>query len=166
MYIYSSKKIKDKYDYNLIQAQNKLKELEIFCGEEPKFLGLNGWVFEKTIQSCIREEFRNQNIIANFTEQFPIESRKKVDLKINNVCLDIKVSGLYDKKEIKKHEERRNIIKSQNMEYIFLTGQETHEPYEKGIISIFGNEYSFFLFNRQRENEWQRFIDKLVSIGT
>jgi hypothetical protein len=70
-------KIWDIYEGNLQQAKDKLAELEVFCNHAPDFRGLGSWIFEQTIQFCLRKEIEARGIKAEFCEQIPLIRRAK-----------------------------------------------------------------------------------------
>ncbi len=55
MKIYDEVKINDLYETNKKSASNKLKEIEVFCGNEPNLLGLNRWVMNKLYSIALRK---------------------------------------------------------------------------------------------------------------
>ncbi len=58
MALYNDALIQTLHQANLKDAQARLSGLEVFCGCPAAFGGLNGWVFEQTIQFCLRIEKR------------------------------------------------------------------------------------------------------------
>ena len=161
MRIYDEIKINNLYETNKKRASDKLKEIEVFCGNEPNLLGLNGWVYEQTIQYCIKKELIRKNIKAQISEQVTLKSRSKVDLKINNIAIEIKTSGLYHIKDIDKYNKYMKIAKSKGLKYLYLSGSESYKKYKEGMIAALGKECSFFL---DEQREWDRFMNTIESL--
>ena len=168
MTIFNESDIKNLFDDNLKKAKNLLKKLEVFCGDEPKFNGLDGWVLEKTIQHCIREELKKKRITHNIVEQFGLGGKSKVDLKVGNVAIEIKKSGFYDSRnKVSKQcrDRRRAANKNGASRYVVMSLKGTHSPLWKTIRRVIGRKNTFCLFfkNKQQKDEWKRFIDLLCS---
>ena len=62
MSVFYEKTIRELYERNLALAKAKLTELPVHCGHVPNFGGLNGWVFEQTIQYCLQKEIEAEGI--------------------------------------------------------------------------------------------------------
>ena len=60
--------MKSIYITNLNKAIEGLKQLDVYCNRDIKIKGLNGWVLEQTIQSCIQDELSQKNISCNIEE--------------------------------------------------------------------------------------------------
>jgi hypothetical protein len=69
MSIFTENKIYELYETNHRAAADKLKQIPVYCGNEPSFTGLNGWVFEQTIQYCIKKELKAKRIKTETIEQ-------------------------------------------------------------------------------------------------
>jgi len=96
MTIYNEDQIYELYSSSLTKAVRKLTEVPVFCGNEPSFSGLNGLVFEQTIQYCIKKELKAQKVKVEIVEQAKLRSRIKTDLRIGDVAIEIKQSGLFN----------------------------------------------------------------------
>lgn len=163
--------IKRLFSRNLQTAKDALQRLEVFCGEEPKFNGLPGWVFEKAIQNCIRKELKGKGVESKIREQVSLGGRSKVDLVIGEkIAIEIKVNGLYeptDKIE-KRYQNHRKAAENRGWQYIFLSLDGTYGPYREAIIKALGEENVFYLFFgyplKQQKGEWKRLINLLCSV--
>lgn len=87
--IFNEEQVWSLYEKNSKQAINKLEEIEVFSGEEARFSGLNGWVFEKTILYCIRAELSQKNIDLKIQEQASLGGRVKADLSVGSVAIEL-----------------------------------------------------------------------------
>ncbi len=161
MTIYTKAKIEKLYRASFKSAINKLKEIPIFCGNEPNFTGLGGWVFEQTIQYCLKRELKARKIKIDIAEQVNLKPRVKADLKIGNVVIEIKQSGLFDRSAIAKYAIYKQAANLLGMEYVFITLGERYEPYRIGIIKEIGDENSFFL---DTDGDWARFVDRVTQL--
>ncbi|MDA8240095.1 MAG: hypothetical protein M0Z67_06965 [Nitrospiraceae bacterium] len=94
--------VRDRYHDALKEAARRLKELSVFCGRDPAFSGLSGWVFEKTIQKCIRDSLTSCGAALAIDEQFPLGGRK-ADLRVGRVVVEIKSAGLFGQLDIAKY---------------------------------------------------------------
>lgn len=139
-------------------AKRHLTQLRVYSGNEPTFSGLSGWVFEQTIQYCIKRELRVANVRSEITEQVRFGSRAKADLRIGNVAVEIKLSGLFSKTDIAKYRKYKQAANSMGLEYLFVTGGESYQQYRDGIARVLGQENVFFL---DTPNEWKRLIARL-----
>jgi len=157
---FSEEQIRDLFKKNLGRAKKLLTKLPIFCGEKDDFSGLHGWVFEKTIQYCIREELKTKGIRTNFQEEINLGGRSRVDLVVGKTAIEIKLRGLFSSNSIEKYRNCKTLAKKQGYNcYIYLTLGESYRPYREGIINVLGKENTFFL---DEAGEWTRFIDQLI----
>lgn len=161
MTIYDKDQIDELYESNLTVAKQKLSEIKVFCGTEPSFSGLNGWVFEQTIQYCLRKELEARKVRAEIKEQVKLKSRVKVDIGIGKVVIEIKQSGLFNSPDIDKYKRYRKFACDKGLEYLFVSGGESYQPYKDGVIKAIGQENAFFL---DKDGEWERFISRLVRL--
>ena len=162
---YNNETVKSIYITNLNKAIEGLKQLDVYCNRDLKIKGLNGWVLEQTIQSCIKEELSQQNIFCNFEEQYALKSRIKIDLKIDDkILIEIKVSGIYSRNTEETYMKYKKITEEKNFEYLYITLKEGYEHYRELMYKVFGKENAFFL---DRDNsEWERFINRIINILT
>jgi hypothetical protein len=159
--IYTENSVNELYESNLRTAKDLLKTLPIYCGVEPKFTGLTGWVFEQTIRHCIQKELDAMDIKVEIEEQVALIRRAKVDLKIGNTAIEIKTSGLFSRDDIAKYKTYQIEAKTKNWQYVFLSIGET--TFRTGIIEALGRENVVLLYEydgswRASCGEWQRFI--------
>lgn len=139
----------------------KLAEIPIFRGNEPDFAGLRGWVFEQTIQYCLRRELKARKVKVEIGEQEKLQSRIKADLRIGCAVIEVKLSGFYTRSAITKYEEYRKAANALGLEYLFVTGSERYQLYRDGITKALGKRNAFFL---DTSGEWKRFIDRVVQL--
>ena len=160
---YSEKQILKLYQNQLVESNNLLKKLKIFCGtKEPLIQGLHGWIFEQVIQYCLREELDEIGLTnLQIREQVTFHGRKKADLKISNIIIEIKSEGLFGKKSIQKYKEYKKIADKMGLQYLYITGGERVKDYIKGTINSFGNKNTFFL---DEEGHWEKFVNRIIDI--
>lgn len=156
---FNGKSIEALFEKSKLQAKRNLKKLDVCCGEEPDFAGLNGWVFEKTILSCLLEELVVKGIVRKIEEQVSLGGRARADLKIGSVAIEIKVSGLFSFDDIQKYGKYRKAAEKQGLQYLFLSREESYAPYRKGIIKTLGKANVFYLSDK---SEWSRFVARLI----
>jgi hypothetical protein len=144
---------------NLKQAKANLAKLKVYCGKEPVFAGLSGWVFEQTIQHCIQRELEAQGAKPTMAEQVSLGGRVRADLSVGNVAIEIKLSGLYGLDGVRRYRQYRKAAEKKGFRYLFLTGGETYQPYRNGIIEALGRSNVFFLSD---SGEWNRFVTVLI----
>src|SRR5689334_19076052 len=102
--IYDETKVEKVYQKSLRDAKELLRELRVHSGREPNFSGLSGWVYEQTIQHCIRKELKEMGLVAKpVLEQVSLGGRTRVDLLIGNTAIEIKTSGLFGLHEIERY---------------------------------------------------------------
>ncbi len=156
-------KIGELFNSNLSEAKELLSSLDIFCGNDINIKGLNGWVFEQTVQYCIRKELELLKIQAKYSEQEKIHKRgASVDLVINNIAIEIKKSGLFCQADIAKYEKYKEYaIKQGFKEYLFISGVEEAKLYRAKMQEIIGLNNTFFL---DIPNEWNRFMNRLIEL--
>ena len=156
---FNGKSIEALFEKSKLQAKRSLGKIGVCCGDEPDFAGLNGWVFEKTILSCILEELVVKGIARKVEEQFSLGGRARADLKIGSVAIEIKVSGLFSFDDIQKYGKYRKAAEKQGLQYFFLSREESYAPYRRGIIKVIGKENVFYLSDK---GEWSRFVTRLI----
>ncbi len=161
MTIYNEYQVYKLYLSSLKSATRMLKQIRVFCGNEPNFSGLDGWVFEQTIQYCIKKELKARKVKAEIAEQVKLKSRIKVDLKIGNAAIEIKKSGLFSASDVAKYRKYRKAVNDLGLEYLFITGGERYQPYRRGITTALGKANTFFL---DTSGDWKRFINRLVHL--
>ncbi|MDP3773659.1 MAG: hypothetical protein Q8Q85_05265 [Gemmatimonadales bacterium] len=143
------------YASSLKRAKEKLAELSVFSGKEPHFSGLSGWVFEQTVQHCIRKELKAKRVRAEVTEQVSLGGRAKADLVVGTVAIEIKTSGLFSLKDATKYKRYRKAAEARGLRYVYLTWEESFLPYKRALDRALGKKNVFYLND---DGEWQRFI--------
>ncbi len=156
-------KIWELYKRNLQQAKDKLAELEVFCNHAPKFGGLGGWIFEQTIQFCLRKELEARRIKAEFQEQIPLKGRVKADLGVGTLAIEVKSAGLFSKDDAERYGRYKQAAEDKGLEYLFVTSGESNAGYRKGIIEAIGTDNVFFLDDPK---DWGRFVTTVAAAVT
>ncbi len=144
--LFDEYEIAELFNSNLSEAKELLSSLDIFCGNDINIKGLNGWVFEQTVQYCIRKELELLKIQAKYSEQEKIDRRgASVDLVINNIAIEIKKSGLFSQADIEKYEKYKGYAIRQGFrEYLFISGVEEAKLYRTKMQEIIGFNNTFF----------------------
>ena len=153
--------VEERFHSAFQDATRCLKGLTVFCGQDPAFGGLSGWVFEKTIQKCIRESLASRRDALPIDEQFSLGGRVKADLKVGTVVVEIRSAGLFGQADIDKYRTCKSAARSLGLRFVFLSLYESHQPFRAGVTDALGAENVFFL--REDAGSWQRFIDLLLS---
>lgn len=154
--IFNEQEVWDLYDTNLIQAQNKLSEIEVYCGRKAEFAGLSGWVFEQTIKYCILKELEAKGVKAEVREQVSLGGRAKADLAVGQAAIELKTSGLFGIGDVERYRKYKKDAEAQRFKrYLYLTWEETYFPYKEGLNQALGKNNVFYL---KDNGEWQRFI--------
>jgi len=156
---YDAKKISEMTETNLRLAKMRLAELPICCGREPSIAGLHGWVFEQTLQFCIREELAEHGLSPDVEEQVGIGGRAKADFRLAHVLIEVKTRGLFGMADVQKYGKYREQAEGRGYRYLFVTASETHEPYRRGIIEALGQSNVFIL---AQPGEWERLVTTIV----
>lgn len=159
MTYYDSTTIDNLYNHNLSLAIQSLLKLDVFCGQSPKISGLNGWVFEQTIQFCLRKELEAIGIQTAFYEQHQLEGKVKVDLLVKHLAIEIKSRGIFGKSEASKYLEYRITAQQLGLKYLYLTRSENYAPYRIAMIEAIGHDDTFFL---DRQDDWDRFVMRVA----
>lgn len=156
---YSEVSIEEIYSKNLELAVGSLAKLPITKGREPKFQGLNGWVYEQTLRSCLEDELERIGITLSISEQVKLKGRAKADLLVGRTAIEIKAGGLFGD-DSEKYGRYKKFTNEMNIAYLYITRHETYRPYYLATQSVFGEAHSFFL---SEKGTWERFISTLVS---
>ena len=133
MTIYTENQIEGLFDSNHQQAIHMLTQLPVYCGTEPGFGQLTGWVYEQTLQHCIRQELNARNLKAEIAVHVKLRGRSKADLKVHNVAIEIKHGGLFGSGDAAKYGGCKEAAAANGWEYLFITQRESHRPYRTGI---------------------------------
>jgi hypothetical protein len=148
------------FDKNKKLAEAKLRELSFFCDGSSSFGGLNGWVFEQTIQHCLTKELRAIGIAKpKFNEQIALGGRAKADLAIGKVAIEIKSGGLFGKDEAERYRRYKRAARSLGMDYLFFSLGESHRPYRVAIVKALNPNNVFFL---DEPKDWGRFVKRIA----
>jgi len=164
---HSGSNIERIFNENLTLAIAALAAVPIARGRTPSFQGLNGWVYEQTIRSCLEDELQLQNVALPLKEQQTLKGRAKVDLivegKKRKVAIEIKAGGIFgnDAERYKKYCEIAQNEKKWT--YLYVTKQETHKPYYDATKAVFGPDAAFFL---NEENGWHDFVTAVIKAST
>jgi hypothetical protein len=100
---YDANKIFELTEANLKLAKARLAELPICCGREPSIAGLHGWIFEQTLQFCIRGELAECGLYPDAEEQVAIGGRAKADFRLAHILLEVKTRGLFGMCDVQRH---------------------------------------------------------------
>lgn len=162
MSIYTENQIDKLFRSNHHRAIRKLAQLPVYCGTGPDFGQLTGWVYEQTIQFCIRRELKARKVKAHIKEHVSLRGRAKADLKVNNVAIEIKHSGLFGSGDAAKYRDYRKAASAKGWEYLYITRGESYRPYRTGIIKALGGKNVFFL---DTNGDWKRFVRRLEELA-
>lgn len=143
------------YKTALFEATTCLSDVSVARGRCPKLKGLNGWIYEQTIRSCIEDELLDEIEGIGIEEQVKLHGRTRIDLVVGSLAIEIKSGGFFGKSDAEKYCKYRKILESLGKRYLYITAYETHEPYRKLAIDTFGDQYTFFL---DSEGSWGEFI--------
>lgn len=164
MNIFSIDDIKKLHQASRDQALSKLKEVEVYSGDEPSFAGLNGWVFEQTIRYCVTHELEAKCVNLEIKEQVSLGGRAKADLQVGNTVIELKTSGLFGQSDVERYGRYRGQALDKGFNrYLYLTWDESHKPYRSGLEQVLDKENVFYI---SEEGEWRRFIDAIISANT
>lgn len=157
--LYTNHDIESIYQTNLEQAIHSLQDIPIARGRKPSFQGLNGWVYEQTIRSCLEDELQARDIHLPMSDQVKLSGRAKVDLFVGkNIAVEIKAGGIF-KDDAQKYARYCKIAKEAKLTYLYITKQETYRPYRDATIAVFGNEHAYFLDDPEA---WGKFVIAIV----
>ncbi len=141
------------------EAKSALAKL--FDGHVPNLGTLNGWVFEQTVQSCLRNELESLGIQAEMREQISLTGRAKADIGVGNVfAIEIKSMGLFSKDDAGRYCRFKQVAEGKGLKYLFLTASETYLAYREGIAAALGPANVFFL---DTPGDWGRFITRIAA---
>jgi len=146
------------YKKYLEDCKTQLKKLEC-CQEGWEKLaitGLNGWVFENLVAFLIKQEL----VSVIIEPQKSLHKRAKVDLLVNGkIAIEVKVAGVYGLDYIQRLKTYRTIAERKGWVYLYISRQESYEPYYEQTRKVLGFENAFFL---DRQNgDWNRFIKRI-----
>jgi len=159
--IFTSKKIWALYEQSCADGIRRLKKIPVFCGADPEFRGLSGWVFEKTIRFCLEMELKAAKVKIPIAEQFKLGSRAKADLCIGPVLVELKLSGFFSGDASEKYRRYRAQAARDGYSYLFFSGMESHLPYRGIAKKTFGANNTFYL---DSSKDWQNFIRRVKDL--
>lgn len=156
---YNGSDIERIFNENLSLAAIGLETIPIARGRKPSFQGLNGWVYEQTIHSCLEDELLLQNISLPITQQKTLKGRAKVDLFVGlNTAIEIKAGGIFGD-DSEKYKKYCSIAAEIGWTYLYITKRETHKPYYEATKAVFGDDSAFFL---NEETGWEDFVNAVI----
>ena len=160
MAIFTTNSVTALFENSLAQAKGALAKLKVSSRKSsPNFAGLNGWVFEQTIQHCLAKELQALRIgKLEFVEQVSLGGRTKADLLVANVAIEIKAGGLFSMDDVDRYGRYRKAADDKGLGYLFLTLVESYAPFRQGIIAALGQTNAFFLDNPK---DWARFVTRI-----
>jgi hypothetical protein len=158
---FDEKNIQRLFDRNLETAKERLASL-MFCSRgAPSFKGLSGWVFEQTVQDCLRKELKALGIRAEIHEQVSLGGRAKADFLIGTIAMEVKTSGLFDRNAANRYRRYRAAAEEKGYVYLYLTLHETWLPYRKAMLKALGQRNAFFL---DTPGDWRRLIARTFNL--
>lgn len=152
---FSGLSVLDLVEKNLRIARKKLAELPVYCGNEPTFGDLHGWVFEQTVQWCLLHELATFGLKPEIEEQVKLTGRAKVDFRVGRVMVELKTGGLFSMGDVAKYRRYRQTAESLGYRYLFVSKYEDCERYQPRILKGIGREN---VFNLNQPNHWKRFV--------
>ncbi len=160
---YNGSEIERIFNENLSLATTGLETIPIARGRKPSFQGLNGWVYEQTIHSCLEDELLLQDISLPITQQKTLKGRAKVDLFVGlRTAIEIKAGGIFGDDAV-KYQKYCNIAAEIGWTYLYVTKRETHKPYYNATKATFGPDAAFFL---DEETGWHDFVNAVIRANT
>ena len=160
---YNGSDIERIFNENLSLAMTGLEAIPIARGRKPSFQGLNGWVYEQTIHSCLEDELLLQSISLPITQQKTLKGRAKVDLFVGlRTAIEIKAGGIFGN-DAEKYKKYREIASKEGWTYLYITKKETHKPYYDDTKAVFGEDGAFFL---NEETGWEDFVNAVIKANT
>ena len=152
--------IQERYKRALAEAESLLSGLDIARGRPVKVKGLNGWVFEQVLRTCIDEELAGLGLTPEFEEQASLGGRSRVDLRVGTVAVEIKAAGFFGN-EGGRYSRYRVRAEAKGWRYLYVTLHETYAPYVDVARQAFGADNAFFL---DRYGEWGRFVARIAEL--
>jgi hypothetical protein len=158
MLLYDETRIWKLYEKKRKQAATLLSSL--FGGHVPNLGTLHGWVFEQTIQYCLRKELHAGGIAADIREQIPLVGRAKADFGIECFAVEIKLAGLFGLGDAERYRRYRQAAEGKGFEYLFVSTTESVVAYRTAIVKALGEENVFFL---DEPKDWGRFVARIAA---
>ena len=161
--LYASEEVDALYLRSLSQAKKALSRLTVCSENELKSKGLSGWVFEQTIQFCLRKELTHLGLKPEVEEQVKLGNRAVGDLRVGRAVVEIKKSGLFSPDGAKRYRKHRRYAEELGCKYLFFTGVESHRPYRDAICEAIGRKHVYFL--EDGTSEWVRFVKVVARLS-
>ncbi len=155
---YDEGMIEELYRQNLEHSRQLLASLSVAEGREPNIRGLSGWVYEQTIQYCLREELQLRGLSPKIDEQVSIGGRAKIDLLVDKIAIELKSKGAFSSNFSERYRKYRDNVEKKGWIYMYVTGRERYDKYRQMALSTFGKNRAFFLDNK---GDWERFINEV-----
>ena len=148
------------YEENLALAIISLQTMPVARGRKPSFQGLNGWIYEQTIRSCLEDELELLGLSWLIVDQKPLQGRARVDLFVGDAtAIEIKAGGIFGD-DAEKYRKYCAIARNEKKwAYLYVTKRETHKPYYDATKEVFGLDSAFFL---DEVNGWSDFVAAVV----
>jgi len=156
--VFNKETISELYNRKRGEAASALAKL--FDGHVPKLGTLNGWVFEQTIQYCLRKELESLGVRAELREQLSLVGRAKADLGVGNLAIEIKSKGLFSKDDAERYSRFKEAAEKKGLQYLFFTASESYPKYRLDIVAALGDKNVFFL---DTPGDWGRFVARIAA---
>ncbi len=159
--------VHDLFKRSLKQAETALEAVSVWNGARPAFSGLSGWVFEQTVQWCLRQEASSAGVHLALSQHERLRPKVLVDLVVQRedgtrIFIEIKARGLFSMNDAEKYKNHAGNARAQKSEFLFLTLGESYEPYADAIRGAIGSENCFFL---DRDGDWARFVGHVLHLA-
>jgi hypothetical protein len=153
--------IRQRFKCNMELAAAALSQLD-FCCSPVSFKMLTGWVFEQTVQGCLRKEFEALDLKCDFSEQASIGGRAKADLLIDKaIAIEIKAKGLFHSNAASRYARYRASAAEKGYGYLYLTLDESYWKYQEAMVAALGQENTFCL---RTAGDWKRLIEQIARV--
>lgn len=160
---YTGQDIERIFEENLALAIARLEELPVARRRKPSFQGLNGWIYEQTIHTCLEDELALKNLTHPMEQQKALKGRAKVDLFVGTkTAIEIKAGGIFGD-DATKYKKYCEIASELGWTYLYVTKRESHKPYYDATKAVFGEDAAFFL---NEETGWEDFVNAVIAANT
>lgn len=158
---YDSDRVWTLFEKNHRIAVKRLQSIPVFCGDAPGENEFSGWVFEKCVQYCLREELAHAGLRPTISEQFTLRGRSRADLAVGHILVEIKKSGFFSVDGISRYQRYRKAAADKGYAYLYLTGEETNPSFRAGAKKAFGPANAFFLDDA---DGWKAFVGRVITL--
>lgn len=164
MTVFNGQDIERIYDKSLSHAIASLQANPVARGRKPSFQGLNGWIYEQTIRSCLEDELQAVGLSLPIKDQQALRGRAKVDLFVGDAtAIEIKAGGIFGD-DAEKYRKYCAIARNERKwTYLYVTRIETYKPYYEATKEVFWHNSAFFL---NEENGWRDFVAAVIYANT